>query len=707
MIDDRQTYSATTARPEPEKIRGYLLNIQEAESDVAGYLDKKQRNYEVRHAIWAGQSPDGRKHARDLGKDPFPWEGSSDSRCRISDQVVNENCALLLNSFFRSKLQLQPVESSDYAAKAAAETALRWMLFQHCGSDLRREMELLAQLQEQYGLAILGVFWRRTTRTEIKSISLDELGAMLAQTQNPLFQILIESIADPEQETDAVRMLKEIMGVEAGKAKVVRDLRNTGVAEFENPYIFENRPEFVALEPWEDVYFPAQTGDLQRARFVAWREIVSETELRERILTEDYDEDFVTETLKHKGSYRRPIRNYYRQDLINLETEREMIELWHYYDRQTTENNATRVQYCILHQSVPSMTAVSEVLPYMHGEYPFIEFARERTSRCLLESRGVPELLESAQLEIKTQRDYRSDRSSIATLPPVRVPANRGKLNLIFGPGAQVPERRPGEFGWMDPPRFDQGTIEVENSVRADIDQYFGRFSGSVPQPLSALVQQTMVDRWLRSCKAAMSQAFALMQQYLTDVEIGRITSAMPAPFQLDRQAIQGRFDLSCEFSVGDLDAEVLGKKLDVIAKLAVPLDVAGTIDRAGLVSFVMSAIDPSLAQRIVRPQEVATAQEAEEEQLAFTKIAAGTEPSLPREGMNSQLRLQVLQGIVQANPAVQQRYGQDEIFKQMIDARMKAFQFQLQQAQNAQIGRTGAVPALSGQPMAPAAAAA
>ena len=214
------------------------------------------------------------------------------------------------------------------------------------------------------------------------------------------------------------------------------------------------------------------------------------------------------------------------------------------------------------------------------------------------------------------------------------------------------------------------------------------------------LMQQSQVDRWLRSCKAVVAQAFALMQQYMTDIEILRVAGSLPAPFQVSREQIQGKFDLTAEFDVRDLDMEMVGKRLDAVAKLAVPLDVAGVIDRAGLVQFVMSAIDPSLAQRIVRTQEAATAQEAEDEQLAYTKIAAGTEPPLPREGMNAQLRMQVLQGIVQANPQVQQRYGSDEIFRAMIDARMKAFEFQLQQTQNAQIGRTGAVPALQGQMM-------
>lgn len=698
----------TYEKPDAKKISGYLLNIQEAESDVAGYLDKKQRNYEVRHAIWAGQHPDGRKHSQVIGRQAFPWDGASDSRVRLADQIVNENVALLTNAFFRSKMQLQPVETGDAAAKVAAETVLRWMIFQHCADDLRREVELLAQYQEQYGLGIMAINWRRTTRTERKVITIAELQDAFVQSGDPAVQVLLEAIYDPLQEEDAANGLRELVAPEAGKVAVVRDLRNNGAAEYERPYIFENRPEFVALEPWEDIYFPASTSDLQKARFVAWREIVTEAELRERVLTDGYDEEFVEQALRHKGMYRRPIRNYYRSEIISLETEREMVEIWHYYDKTSDpKTGATRIHYCVLHPSVGDLTAVSDLMPYEHGQYPFVEFVRERVSRCLLESRGVPELIESAQQEIKTQRDFRADRAAISVLPPVRVPANRGKVNMIFGPGSMVPERRPGEFGWMDAPRFDQGTIEIENATRADIDQYFGRFSGAVPAQLSMLMQQTVVDRWLRSCKAMTSQAFALMQQYLTDMEILRVAGSLPAPFQVSREQIQGKFDLVAEFDVRDLDNEFLGKKLDYIAKLAVPLDVAGVIDRAGLVKFIMGAVDPSLAQQVVREAEVATAAEAEDEQLAYTKIAAGTEPPLPQQGVNAQLRMQVLQGIVQANPQVQQRYGADEIFRTMIDARMKALQFQMQQVQNAQIGRVGAAPALAGQPMAPMGAAA
>lgn len=187
-----------------------------------------------------------------------------------------------------------------------------------------------------------------------------------------------------------------------------------------------------------------------------------------------------------------------------------------------------------------------------------------------------------------------------------------------------------------------------------------------------------------------------LAQQYMTDVEVSRLVGKpLQQSFRATREDIQGRFDLMLVFDSKDLDQDALKMKLDYVAKVVVPLDTAGTIDRAMLTRLIVGSIDPNMADMLVR--DVGAVQQAtvEEEQGNFAKIAAGTEPPITENPDNAQLRLQTLQGIVQANPAVQQRYQQDEIFRKMLDARMQAFQFAIDQQQNAQIGRTGATPAL------------
>ena len=677
----------------------WIGQLTTASRDGSWFSSKRARNYDTRMSLWDGQSPDGKKWATNYGANVFPWEGASDARIRLADLVCNREMQLCLTSTFAARLQMMPVESTDAVSRTAAEAVLKWMLFTHCTDTLRRELEIALNIRATYGLAIMGVFWRTTTRLEEKSVSLEDIIAMAQEQGDPAspLAMLIGAILDPLQEEVAIE-LAEQFAPGTGTAANIRKLREGGVVTYTEPYIFESKPEWTALEPFNDVIFPTATYDLQRAPWIARREMVTCEELEERIITEGYPEEFYEEAEKFKGASLWPVymqQNHNRHDNILFQDYRDLIEIWHVYSKETDEKTgATKVMCRVMHPNV-SIFAKEEISPYTHGEYPFIELPRERVTRCLMESRGIPEIVSTMQAEIKTQRDYRTDRAGIAILPPMRVPANRGKLDIVLGPAVQIPERRPNEFGWMQPPPFDQGTIEIERAVRRDVNEYFGMAGDGVDPNYVALVQQHTVDRWLRDFKSIIRQTYQLMQQYMQPVEILRVSGGQVVPFQADRTSIQGQFDLIVDWDAKNLDAEALGVKLNYISQAIVPMDVAGVIDRAGLVKFIMAAVDPNLADLLVCDPGPAAAMEANDEQLAYTKIAAGTEPELPAEGQNHQLRAQVLQGIIQANPAVQQRYQQDEIFRKMIDARLKGFNFQLQQQQNAQIGRQGTLPAL------------
>ena len=681
--------------PDREKISEILSDIDQADADGSQYVQRKLRNWNTRYCIWPGQSEDGRKHAGAMGRQPWPWDGAADTRVRLADNIIRDHCAILTNAFFKSRVQIQPVESMDIDKRTAAEAVLKWLLFQHCLDDLRREVRLAAEFRETYGLAIMAVDWQQTTRTEIKRFTIEEAQMMVQESQDPNLAALLEIVMDPLQEETAAELLGQVVP-ELGKVSKVRALRDKGEVEWESPYIFESKPVWTALEAWEDVIFPIQTFSLQRAAFVARRELLNEVELRERAAVEGWDEDWVEEVVKHKGELKRIHLNLHRTDQFLFEQLRDLIEVWHVFRKENDpKTDAIRVTRSVISYHIPDKAAVHELLPYAHGMYPFVEMPRERATRPLLESRGIPELVQTAQEEIKIQRDYRADRASISILPPVRVPANRGKFDLVLGPGVQVPERRPGEIGWMDPPRPDAGSIEVENATRFDVNNYFGRMAHGVPPQMAMIHTQEMVDSWLLDMKLCIIQTMALAQQYLTPEEVSRVTGNASLAFSASPQDIRGRFDITAEFDARLLDNEALGAKLKYLSEILVPMDSFGVIDRAGLVKYMFQAIDPNMASMLVQDIGAATAAEQEDEQGAFAKIAAGTEPPLKEGGQNAQVRLQTLQTIIQSNPAVQQRYQQDEIFRKMIDARAQAFQFQLQQSQNAVIGRVGAQPAL------------
>lgn len=669
--------------------------VEQAETDAANYWTRKNLNYNLRYCLWPGQDDSGRKLSSVLGKPAFPWDGASDSKIRLADLVCNERVRMLKSAFAKSRMSVVPTETTDTQASRKVETVIKWLLNSHCAGMTKREIELAANIRETYGLAVMGVFWRRTTRNEKLTFRLDSLQQTFAETGDPNLALIIEAILDPTQEELVAREMDALLPGQGTTANV-RRLREQGFFEYDSPYIFENLPDWQAYEPWEDIVFPPSTYDLQRAPYIACRELLREDEIREREVTEGYDPEWIEEAVKHKGVYRRNARNLYRlTDTILLSDDRDLVEVWRVYQKKWNEATGAMDVICThMQPSVTSMVAKSEPLDYEHGQYPFVELPLERTSRPLIESRGVPELLATHQQEIKTQRDFRADRASLTILPPLKVPANRGKLDIVLGPAKQLPERRPNEFSWMAPPVQDNATIEIEAATRRDVDEYFGIPRPDLAPQRSALAAQDLVDSWLSDCSLILGQTFQLAQQYLDDIQFVRVAGGMPMPFRASRQEIQGKFDLRLDFDTRTFDSEALQVKIKGLIEL-LPLDVMGVVDRVGLVRYLFGSIDPNMAEFLIKDVEAAAQAEIEDEQLQYTKIAAGTEPPLKEGGQNAQLRLQTLQGIIQANPAVAQRYQQDEIFKAMLDARMQAFSFALQQQQNAQIGRTGAQPAL------------
>jgi hypothetical protein len=78
-----------------------------------------------------------------------------------------------------------------------------------------------------------------------------------------------------------------------------------------------------------------------------------------------------------------------------------------------------------------------------------------------------------------------------------------------------------------------------------------------------------------------------------------------------------------------------------------------------------------------------------------LSKIYAGIEVGARPNG--AQVALQVIQQYTQ-QPDVMQRLQQDEAFQARLQKYIQQYQFQMQQAQNAQIGKIGTAPAQMGE---------
>ena len=664
---------------------------------------------ETRFTIWEGQSPDGRKHAdAQDGKPAFPFEGASDARIRLADMIVNERVLILTAAALRNLPRVKGLELENEDLGHRLSTLLKWFLKNKLGSQYFREIVKLAQYQEADSPAgaILGVWWEQEVQLEMKTLTTQQVAMTLQQMGvDPSALAELEAqMLNPERDDETAEALQQLVPhLTTKRAKqVVADLRDHGQAEFPSPYLKNDHPVVCAYRLFEDIFMPTNTSDGQRCRCYFVREWVSEAELRERIVSQGYDEEFVTEVLKHEAESMFPLyrRNPTQGDFMVIKQEeskdsyRGMYELVHPYFKAVNEDNVPGIFYFPMHGQVDFAAHDRRLLDFKHGEYPFTWFTREILGSRLLDSRGVPELVATEQWGMKLLADSFNDNVSLATVPPIKVPRRRSKLSLVIGPLKVIKEDRPGDVSWMQPPAYPQGNAAQQMEIRRRVDEYFGRIAENIPPMLSQLHQNGMVLQFLSSLTDALTQALQLCQQYISDDELALITGDDGKPIARSREDIQGKFNVELTFDPRDLDMDYLKNIVGMIVQI-LQIDTLNTVQRDKLVQRLFMAIDPNLATDTLRPVEAAQQSEIDDEENNFTKIVAGIEPAMVANGMNFPLRLQTLLGIGQKNPEAFQKLT--PVSKEILQARVKYLQNQVQQLQNAQIGRQVGQPALGG----------
>jgi hypothetical protein len=684
-----------------------LKELQDCLTNSSGLTDQQEADWRTRMCLWSGQSDDGRKWKDRLGVDPMPWNGASDQRVRAVDEVINEQVALMLEAFSRSMVQVTSSRGDSMGASQLVNHILTWLFKVHLRSDLERELELYANYRQQYGMAVMGVWWEQRRQLENEEIDLEKTYADAQEDPEKLtsLALLVEKLQDPLAEEEMLAFIRGYSeSISKKQARVIlNELRETGRSLVPRETMLSSLPCWEALRPFVDVFFPVATKSMQAARWIAKIEWVTATELADRATTDDYDEEFIDAALKTKGKdwegnilqtatdWTRARRGSTSPFLEDVE---DLIQIFHVYRRGTDTDTGVPAIYCtVISPHVPKLAAKHELLPYKHGRFPFVAGVREYVGRSMSESRSVPELGKSLQDSIKAQSDARTDYTSIATIPPVIVPPNRGKTRLEFGPGVQHTERRSGELRWMAPPPGNLGaSVEVERSSQERLDRYFGRNTQTVNPVLSQLLQTRLVNKFLSEVQEMATQTVQLAQQYLPETTVERITGGQRVPFSVSRDEIQGQFDIRIAFDVANLDRELLKQKLEFLQGV-MGMDQTGQVDRAGAVNWAMGSFDPLLAQQLVGDPQAVAANETEDEQKNFALITSGVEPPMRESGQNYQLRLQTLLGIVQQNPEAAQSLEVRADRKALFENRVKHLQFMIQQQTNANTGRTGAEP--------------
>lgn len=660
-------------------------------------------NDDIRFCRWNGQTSDGKKFSanRDEDDPALPFEGASDARVRLIDRIINEQTALWMNALKSAKLGVSGRTIEDAVNAGAMSTLLEYVAAGRMRQEMRREAELWGQYTNQYGWGVMHIGWEQEMGTREKKFTMSDLVQAVNEIaqgnpESPLLA-LPNYILTEETQDMAVSL---IMGLMPDKTenfikKAVNELRTQGYTTLYDEVLIKNLPTVTALKPYDEITFPPETIDLQKARVVFRKVFMTELEVRAMINTDEWDADGVEEAVKTKGMftwYRDPNivpTNRLNQD-YRLRTNN-LIEVCYAYYKQLNEAGNPCIYYTVFSPNASTETHLKHgKLGYAHGKYPFVVLRREYIRKAIYESRGITDILSTDQAELKAQHDSMRDRTAFETVPPLMYKRRVGGSSRI-GPAMLLPVSDVNDYKWMEPPK---GTPTIAEFVTVQVEKnaagYFGLTREDTPPALAQMLQQNSVDNWLTAWTEVYTQMLQLCLQYMDVVEIERVTG-VSVPKVMDD--ITSQYDFEVKFDVKNLYSDLVLEKLQAIAQFVLPMDSSGIIDKAKLVQKAVEAISPDTAKEIILNPQSASQRLYKDVQTEIGMMMLGNEPTYVENDPTAQTKMMYLQDIMSKNPKAQQASQGDPMFQALLQNYVKNLQMSVMQQQNKQIGRVGVSP--------------
>ena len=646
--------------------------------DLDYYFESCLRSYEDRRNIWDGKSDDLRKN----GANAFPWQGASDQEVNVIGERIDTYVALFDQALQRSHIKAFPTSMASMPRAAMVSGFLKWMRSTYI-PNFREHMELGANYLLEKGLMISYVGWQRESRTYLQTLTLDEVAQAAPE--------IVDMLLDPNASEMALGLISQAYPALSDKRakKALKDLRTKGEAQIPIPRVSVDRPVVHSCAPDGEVLFPSYVSDPQRSPYIFWRTFLTAQELEKKVANEGWDEDWVEnaiERLRGKDSM------YYDGEKLKTDTrlpitdDNDLVMVVYCYQRLIDEEDGSEGIYCTVFHPQSEGYAKHELLNG-YDDYPFVVTRLSNNQKRMYEVSTFSDILRGPQMQIKTERDSRIDRASLATLPPLMHPA--GKPPSDWGPGRRVPYRRLGEIQFGPTPPQDNGSIEVEVSMIGQADRSVGL---DMNNPLASMRQQYFVSKFLDHVRDVLNTAWKLFQRMGPDEVFFQVTGN-PNPQVMTKGSPDENFSIVVNFDSQSNDPETAETQLKNMVSL-VQLDRNGIMDVNKLLEFTASSINPIFADYVLQPAEEAQQKVMKNVTDDLAKIFAGIE--VPAQPNGAQIAMQLVQAYVQ-QPDVAQRAQSDEAFAARLQKYAEAYQFQLQQAQNAEIGRIGTAPAQMG----------
>lgn len=646
--------------------------------DLDYYFESCLRSYNDRRNIWDGKSDDLRKN----GANAFPWQGASDQEVNVIGERIDLYVALFDQALSRSHIKAFPTSMAAMPKAAVVSGFLKWMRSSYI-PDFKRQMELGGNYLMEKGIMVTYVGWNREKRTYLQSVNLRDIEQASPE--------LVEMILSEQDDEMLIEMLQGSFPDLSKKRakKAIKDLREKGNAEIPLARQTVDCPVVYSCSPDGEVMFPSYISDPQRAPYMFWRTFLTSQELEKKVTNEGWDRkwvDYAIENLRGKDSMYLDGEKVKTQTRLPITDDNDLVMVVYAYQRLIDEEDGSEGIYCTVFHPQSDGYAKHELLNG-YDDYPFVVTRLANDQKRMYEVQTFSDILRGPQMQIKTERDSRIDRASLATLPPIMHPAGRPPSD--WGPGRRVPYRRLGEIAFGPIPQRDDGSVESEMSMRAQADRAIGL---DLTNPLSTARQQYYIGKFLDHVKDVLTMAWKLYQRMGPDEIFFQVTGN-PNPQVMTKGSPDENYSIMVSFDSLSSDPETSETQLKNMVSL-VQLDRNGILDINKILEFAASSINPIFADYVLQPVEEAQQKIAKNVTDDLAKIFSGIE--VPAQPNGAQIAMQMVQAYVQ-QPDVAARAQSDEAFATRLQKYMAQYQFQLQQAQNAEIGRIGTAPAQMG----------
>jgi hypothetical protein len=291
----------------------------------------------------------------------------------------------------------------------------------------------------------------------------------------------------------------------------------------------------------------------------------------------------------------------------------------------------------------------------------------------------------------KLIRDSFSDYVQKNTNPPIKKPRGGVKYQISLQPFGEVESSPREPIEYLTPPEYPRAADAMMERLQHDVDMYNGRPTKDVPPYIAQILSQMRVDRFLGCLSEVFTLTLQLCQENMTDEMITRVTGGRGLPVPRSVDEIQGRYDVRLVLDARELQPDFVLAKAKLLLEYVRPLDTRGNLPWEEYTRSIMAAIDPNWAD-MIPPSDTSQQKTIQDESNCYMKILNCVEEKYPQWIDNADLRLQTLTGLHEPrlqNPAAFPALA--PMAQALLENRVKYLQFQIEQRQNADIGRTGA----------------